>query len=275
MVFGMSSLFELQAIVATANPGKTITYNFDNSCIYSMRAMFENGGVNEFAHVTYNQVLVKIGSDAAVYMALDPFHVVNMTYSQYKTLINSFNIVDSDPTPVPMDYNDFIEKLKAANPGKNFTFSFDTKCIRESRIRFNAANPNSLFTVLYDKILVNNTSDNTTNYYNLINDHIVRMVYQDYKTLINNFTNVNVNEMQKSEYARLYDLFNSLTQQANNPLNILNKQNLLNQANAAKAQADAIAAQIQTNTGMLLSTITGILNGTIQTVVNVLKLLGL
>ncbi len=99
------------------------------------------------------------------------------------------------------------------------------------------------------------------------------MVYQDYKTLINNFTLVNANEMQKSEYARLNDLVAMLTQQANNPLNILNRQNLLNQAAAAQAQAQSIANQIQINTGMLLSTITDILKGTISTVLNVLNLL--
>lgn len=166
-----------------------------------------------------------------------------------------------------MDFFQLQTTLKAANPGKTITYNFDKNCLRYAVGMFADGGVNMYHHCYYYKVQVTIDTGNPT-YYDLMPYHTEDLTLADYKTLLNSYTTTNVPAPTVTAVSQLKKLAADLRAQAANPLNILNRQNLLNQAAAIDTQINGILTALGTALGQTVSTVT-------TTVNNLISLLGL
>lgn len=166
-----------------------------------------------------------------------------------------------------MDYYQLQASLKDANPGKTITYNFDKNCLRYAVGMFADGGINMYHHCYYYKVQVSINSAPAT-YYDLMPYHTIDLTLAEYKTLLSSYTTTNVPQQNVEVVSNLKKLAADLRAQAANPLNILNRQNLLNQAAALDAQINGILASLGQAIGQTVDTVSSTVN-------NLISILGL
>lgn len=80
--------FEAQDFFKQANPGKSISFDFDDNCIRQIEAIYTDGQIHPVNHVEYQKLKVTVEGLSPVYVPIAP-HRMNMTSDYLKNKIAS------------------------------------------------------------------------------------------------------------------------------------------------------------------------------------------
>lgn len=70
------NLFEAQEIFAKMNPGKNITFEFDEKCIRQIECIYTEGKLHPHNHVQYECVKVSVEGNEPIYVPIQPHRAI-------------------------------------------------------------------------------------------------------------------------------------------------------------------------------------------------------
>lgn len=66
------NLYETQDFFEKINPGKAITFDFDDKCIRQIECIYTDGKLHPVNHVEYQQVRVTVEGSDPIYVPIQP-----------------------------------------------------------------------------------------------------------------------------------------------------------------------------------------------------------
>lgn len=70
------NLFEAQDIFAKMNPGKNITFEFDDKCVRQIECIYTEGKLHPDNHVQYEHLKVTVEGNEPIYVPIMPHRAV-------------------------------------------------------------------------------------------------------------------------------------------------------------------------------------------------------